>query len=541
MSGSRKSKRVASSAAPPTVTAGTAKEPLLGIAAIVVVALALRFWRLTADLPVVGDESIYLRWAEIVDNQGRWFVSLLDGKPPLTYWLYAATRRLFDDPLFGPRALSVLAGTLATGVIYGVTRRLGSAHAALAAAGLYAILPWAMLYDRLAYAEAWVNLAGAALVWASLRAFNREQARWADATLAGLVLGLGFFTKTTVLLLAPAPLLAAWLAGRDALIRNAPKVAAAYGIGCAFLGLNAAFTPEAPQIETTSAVFHKTHFFVPLSELLASPLGAFGENAPRLAEFLTSYLTMPGLLVVLGAGGLLLLRRSKPAVMLLLLSALPILAQAVLIDRSFSRYPFPHVWPLLVLVALAYDELSARPRSRWWRAGALGLTAVAFLISSLAVVRYPSERLAPADSAYFFGDGPNAGWGLPQTARHVRQAARSGDRVLVLTDPIWGTPADALFAYLNRRDGIRVAEAWWIDASPDNPIHPGAQVELWRSHYERVPDETLDLRDFDSIFYVTVTNYRPRAEVRRRQPGARLEASYPKPNGTQSLDLYRLR
>ena len=180
MSRNRKNKRRAERVEPPA-PAATPKEPVLWIAAVLALAFAFRLWRLAADLPVVGDESIYLRWAEIIDNQGRWFVSLLDGKPPLTYWLYAAARQVFDDPLVGPRLLSVLAGTAATGMIYAVARRLASAQAALAAAGLYAVLPWAMLYDRLAYAEAWVNLVGVALVWASLRA-HRDRCAFAVRT-----------------------------------------------------------------------------------------------------------------------------------------------------------------------------------------------------------------------------------------------------------------------------------------------------------------------------------------------------------------------
>jgi len=35
--------------------------------------------------PILVDESIYLRWAEIIDHQGQWFISLLDGKQPLQY------------------------------------------------------------------------------------------------------------------------------------------------------------------------------------------------------------------------------------------------------------------------------------------------------------------------------------------------------------------------------------------------------------------------------------------------------------------------
>jgi hypothetical protein len=51
----------------------------------------------------------------------------------------------------------------------------------------------------------------------------------------------------------------------------------------------------------------------------------------------------------------------------------------------------------------------------------------------------------------------------------------------------------------------------------------------------------VDFTDYSAVYYATLTNYRSRAEVARRQPGARLELSMPKPGGSQSLDLYRLR
>ena len=39
--------------------------------------------------PVLVDESIYMHWAEIIEHQGQWFISLLDGKQPLQYWVLA--------------------------------------------------------------------------------------------------------------------------------------------------------------------------------------------------------------------------------------------------------------------------------------------------------------------------------------------------------------------------------------------------------------------------------------------------------------------
>ena len=63
------------------------KRALLGVLAL---ALLLRGVNLLGMFPVLVDESIYLRWAEIIDNQGQWFISLLDGKQPLHPWFLGA-------------------------------------------------------------------------------------------------------------------------------------------------------------------------------------------------------------------------------------------------------------------------------------------------------------------------------------------------------------------------------------------------------------------------------------------------------------------
>ena len=72
----------------------------------------------------------------------------------------------------------------------------------------------------------------------------------------------------------------------------------------------------------------------------------------------------------------------------------------------------------------------------------------------------------------------------------------------MFTDPIGGPPADAIFAYLNERSGIRVYEAWWTTIAPDHPILPRAPVELVKSQYERVPGGMLDPRQLGRVYYV---------------------------------------
>ena len=77
------------------------------LAALLVLGFLLRAYRILEMFPILVDESIYLRWAEIIDHQGQWFISLLDGKQPLQYWLLTILRKVSEgDPLLAARLLS---------------------------------------------------------------------------------------------------------------------------------------------------------------------------------------------------------------------------------------------------------------------------------------------------------------------------------------------------------------------------------------------------------------------------------------------------
>ncbi len=501
----------------------------------------MRLINLVGNLPVVGDESIYLRWAEIIEHQGEWFVSLLDGKPPLSYWLYAVCRFILpSDPLLGPRVVSAVAGTLATFGIFRIGVHVGGRRAGLAAASLYAVLPWAMVYDRLAYAESLVNLAGVAIAWAAIAAFDRERSEWLAVALAGLMLGLGLFTKTTALLFFHVPLLAALLWKRESWRSIAPKLGLLYAIALVFPCLSWLLTPDAPQLESSNVLLHKTHFFYSPAEFAASPLAGWFAHAGLFGESIIGYLTWPGVVAALAAAFWLARRSTRGCVFLLGLSVLPLLVEMTVLTKYFSRYPFPHIWPLLVLIGMAFATLSESHRPKTWAAVSMGLVFVAMAVGSIRIVSDPANGLAPLDRDYYFSDSPNAGWGLAEAFRHLDSAAGEG-RLLLLTDPIWGTPADAAFAYVNGHSGIEVREAWWIEQSRTEPLLPAAQIEVWRSHYQRVLDGSVDMRDFARVYYLTVTNYHSREEVHARSPRATLEFSHPKPGGRHSLDLWRLR
>src|SRR5215471_870126 len=114
--------------------------------------------------PVLVDEAIYLRWAQIVQRDHVWFISLLDAKPPLAYWIYAAIRALPFDPLLGTRLVSVVAGTLSVYFLFRIGSFCAGPTAGVVTALLYSVFPFGVLYDHIAYVDALVNLFGILLI-----------------------------------------------------------------------------------------------------------------------------------------------------------------------------------------------------------------------------------------------------------------------------------------------------------------------------------------------------------------------------------------
>jgi len=70
----------------------------------------LRLPNLTLQ-PVFADEAIYVRWAQVMRAEPTMrFLPLSDGKTPLFMWTMIPFLKIFNDPLFAGRFLSVISG-----------------------------------------------------------------------------------------------------------------------------------------------------------------------------------------------------------------------------------------------------------------------------------------------------------------------------------------------------------------------------------------------------------------------------------------------
>ncbi len=157
------------------------------VGALMLLCLGLRLPGLMA-LPIFGDESIYLRWAQLIRGEGlagnavghHWWVSLTDPKPPLHFWLIALVYHWASDPLLAARLISVFAGVLCVPLTVWIAQELGffadSRGSAvsprtigLMAAILMSICPFLAFYQRLATQDALFTTESMAIIWLSLR------------------------------------------------------------------------------------------------------------------------------------------------------------------------------------------------------------------------------------------------------------------------------------------------------------------------------------------------------------------------------------
>jgi hypothetical protein len=506
----------------------------------VFLAVALRSIRLMNLFPVLIDEAIYMRWAEIIQHQHTWFVSLLDAKPPLSYWIYAGLRLPFShQPLLGDRLVSVAAGTLCVIVLYRIGFLCAGPLAGAITALLYSALPFGVFYDRIAYVDSIVNLSGACLVYAILSSFGGAALVWRRTLKTGLILGAALFIKTTILLFALCPLAIGIYLHRRSLRRLVPHMAAVYAVAAFFPLWSQLAVPPAPTFFVNNTLLHHTNFFTPPAILLHHPFLDLSVNAPLLAGYAVSYFGYPALVAIPAAIiALLLFRRSLPLV-ILVTCVLPFSFATATLEYFPSRYAFAHAWPLLLAIGCA----AAIPLVRSGMRAAVYVTAAivfaGMIVQSARILRTPELALDKTDADEFLTSNPYSGSGVLDAIALLRTEALNGP-LTILTDPWWGPPTDTVFAYLNQVDGTRVYEAWWLQLHGEYPLVPAGDMPVWKSQYERVPASVVDFSSLSRLYYITDTNYATPDDVHTMSPAARLIKRFPKRGGSDFVDVYRL-
>ena len=165
---------------------------------VLILGLILRLYRLTY-LPIFADEAIYIRWSQVMRAEPTLrFLPLSDGKQPLFMWATIPFLKLFSDPLFAGRFLSVLVGLVTTiGIFFLTYLFFKSKKTALIASLIYVFSPFCLFFDRMALTDSMLSMFG---VWSLFfGVLTSKTFRLDFAMITGFVLGGALLTKSPAL------------------------------------------------------------------------------------------------------------------------------------------------------------------------------------------------------------------------------------------------------------------------------------------------------------------------------------------------------
>jgi 4-amino-4-deoxy-L-arabinose transferase-like glycosyltransferase len=173
------------------------------LALLIASALALRLWALADVPPGWRDDELsnsLVISQHVLDGDLRLFYPDASGHEFLYHAVNALFLRLFGPGVWGIRLLSVLLGTGVVGLTYLLARRMFERPVAWIAALSVTTSFWALMYSRIGQrhiSAVFFALAGFLFLWRALipePCPPRPRDGWINAALAGVMMGIGFYT-----------------------------------------------------------------------------------------------------------------------------------------------------------------------------------------------------------------------------------------------------------------------------------------------------------------------------------------------------------
>ncbi|MDO8638561.1 MAG: glycosyltransferase family 39 protein [Candidatus Daviesbacteria bacterium] len=414
---------------------------------IIILYFVLRLPNLTLQ-PIFADEAIYIRWAQIMRAEPNLrFLPLSDGKTPLFMWLMMPLLKIFSDPLIAGRSLSIITGFLTLLGIFFLARKIFNANVAIWAALFYAIVPYAVFFDRMALVD---SMLAAFSIWSLYFAiWLLQQQRLDLAMILGYLLGGGLLTKTPAmvnLLILPVTIL-----GFD--FKKAKKNSLAKLLIFWLVALGIALTiynllrlgPEFQQLS-----LRNNDYTFSLSEILRRPLDPFVPHLRDVVDFATKLFTLPLFLLTIYGIIFVFLRKQKLAIVILLWALIPLLVQMTILRTFTARYLLFSVPPFLIIAALGLENFLQAVN---WKKPILVLIVAALVILPLQfdyqLLTAPEKADLPVGERRGYLEDWTAGYGFKEIADYLIVQKQNGP-VVVGTEGFFGTLPDGLYIYLDK-------------------------------------------------------------------------------------------
>jgi len=490
---------------------------------ILFVGAYLRFNNLTI-IPVFADEAIYVRWSQIMMSEPTLrFLPLSDGKQPFFMWLTIPFLKIFFDPLFAGRALSVFSGLFASIGIYFLAYQLfKSKKIGLVATLLYIVSPFSIFFDRLALADSLLSMFG---VWIfNFSILTVRTKRFDLAMVTGFILGGALLTKSTALfysILIPTT----WL------LNDYPKKI--NKIVKEVFKLLVIFTPTyliaygMYNILRLGPNFHMVglrnlDYVYPYNHFLVSPLDPFLPFFDRSFEWIRMMGPWPILLLALLGIVINVKKHFKELLVLFGFFIFPIIVQSEFAKVYTARYMY-FTLPYLFILASS-SLLNTKKVIRDLLIILLIFTVFTSLKFDYLLLNDPEKAKLPRSERSGYLEEWTAGTGIKEISDFIRSEYQREPnlKIIVGTEGYFGTLPDGLQIYLNDIDEITV-------------IGVGL-------NFEYMPDSLIGSKMAGNKTYLVVNSDRLNNSAEKL--GLSLLAAYPKavkPDGSrQTLYLFEL-
>lgn len=409
----------------------------------------LRLPNLTLQ-PIFADEAIYVRWAQVMKAEPTLrFLPLSDGKTPLFMWVLTPLFKVFDDPLFAGRFLSVMSGFATLLGTYLLGRKFFGVQTALWASLLIAITPFMVFFDRMALVD---SMLAAFSVWALFLSLLLIKYPRVDlAMFLGYFLGGGLLVKTpgffNILALPASLAIFNWKKeGREQRIL---KLSGLWIIAAVIAFVMYNLLRLGPGFLSLSNR-NQDYIFSPL-DLVGRPLDPFIPHLNDLADWFPKLLTPPGMVALAVGLIFILVKRNMYALAILLWSLFPLLVELALLRTFTARYILFSVPPLLCIAGWGIASLVATIKLK----KAILIPAVLAAFSPIAlyfnflILTDPAKAVLPAGERSGYLEAWTAGYGFPEIAQYLINESKKG-MVVVGTEGSFGTLPDGLQIYLDK-------------------------------------------------------------------------------------------